>query len=518
MYRLVFILFVLGYTNIFSQYWEHTYDVEIQSYAVGTMTDYDKGIIVFGASNSHVENAHAYLLKTDVNGDVLWRKELGVFEDEILVVTILVLDDGSLLIGGAEKNNTQSHRSFLLKLNACKELVWIKIFGDIIEEDFVTEILLLNDGNILIQASYIGNERISLFKLDQDGNTIWRKNYFPGGTDPIIGEYSSAWLTDIHETEDSGFIVGGDLYVKDSLSFYHVLRTYTMKLDAQGNREWIYIFGIDDDLRSQNASIVIVENGYLVSSVYRDQETAIDLRTLLYKLDKDGDFMWSNFVSDTVLNTASFGLDQINDSTLIIATNVTIGNIAQPQSGYQSYIKVFKTDTFGNVIDTAVFGKGNIVNSFGLDKYYTTNNTLLLSGYQDSLKYRSYVLQIDMDLNIEPYNDTLLNYDNLCDHQITNSYIAFDTAVNIVIVKEQEYKILRYPNPAKEFINFEVKELENFSYNLSVFDFRGRLVFEEKNISEKKFKLNTSTFAKSIFFYKLDFGSGSVAEGSFIKE
>ncbi len=523
---LIVLLFSFLIKQVCAQGWEHTYlNSESISYVSrGIIEDYDKGfLIVTYEANLDVNNdvvIRMKLIKTDINGNIIWQKQIGVFEDIILGDPIISLSNGSIIIGGSEKFYGNSESSFILKLNKCRELEWIKALGKT-DYDYVNNLIALSDGNILVHARYVGEARISLYKINEKGKILWKKDFFKdSGTDPEIGFYTSVTARSILETEDKGLILSGIIYTYlPSDSNLVASRTFVLKTDEFGEREWLYVYGKESDtLITQSAYIIEQKNGYTVHCTYRYHQGDTIARPHLFKLDKQGNLLWGKHIGNTIYNSHSKGIVEIND-TLYLISDMEVGDlVGEPDVITSFYIKVLKTDTLGNILAEKDFGKDSMYMTSAQAYQLTEDNTILIAGYQDSINYRAYALQIDKDLNIVPYKDTILEYDYLCDHEIEDSFIAFDTALSIINIAGKKYEIISYPNPAIEYINFEINELENFTYTLRIYDFRGRQILEEKNITEKVKKLNTTALNKSVYFYQLDFGNGNMVSSSFIKE
>jgi len=70
-------------------------------------------------------------------------------------------------------------------------------------------------------------------------------------------------------------------------------------------------------------------------------------------------------------------------------------------------------------------------------------------------------------------------------------------------INDKENNITVYPNPATENITLEIPEGESGQYSLQFLDVTGRLIKEEKNISDKTYFLNVYSLKKGVYFVKL---------------
>jgi hypothetical protein len=75
---------------------------------------------------------------------------------------------------------------------------------------------------------------------------------------------------------------------------------------------------------------------------------------------------------------------------------------------------------------------------------------------------------------------------------------------------DPEPKIVKfYPNPAISFITFEIEKESNKSYSLQIFNFLGKKVKDETNISSKTV-VSLSDFVRGIYIFQLKEQNGRV--------
>lgn len=69
-----------------------------------------------------------------------------------------------------------------------------------------------------------------------------------------------------------------------------------------------------------------------------------------------------------------------------------------------------------------------------------------------------------------------------------------------------------FPNPASSFINFEFKDNSNLSnYSLKVFNFIGKKVLENNNLSARTV-VNLNDFFRGVYIFQLTDRTGKVVE------
>ena len=72
---LTFTLFYLFSLNLYSQSWQRYYGNFYPGYSPGTAVEsYDKGYLIAGISGKPLFNT--LLIKTDINGNILWQIQL----------------------------------------------------------------------------------------------------------------------------------------------------------------------------------------------------------------------------------------------------------------------------------------------------------------------------------------------------------------------------------------------------------------------------------------------------------
>ena len=524
---LVIILFSLLFNNVCAQKWEHALYIENHTEGRDIIESYDKGSLLLSLTYNTNNESSTFLTKYDINGDEIWSKKIGNLEDRIYSNTLKILADGSILIAGGENKLSNTTSSFLIKLNACGDLDWLKIIGDSSGDDFISDILIAHDGNILVQASYLGDEIISVLKINLEGKTLWQKDFFPlllgGGQDydPEIGKYHSSWVDAMINTVDGGIALSGTIYITYLLDSSLVeLKSFIMKLNSEGVREWVYVHGASlPGHRTDSEDLIEVSDGYVVFGAKRfNANPQSNIRSHLYKVDKNGALLWEKEQTDTIMKTVGFGIEAFDDGTFALMTHAYTGEEI-PGTNYDSWVKVYKTDTFGNVLDSAVYGKGADKNTKTLSMSKTSDNKILLAGFQDSaLNRSSYALRILPDLSIDTFTNEVLNYDTLCSHSITDSFIAFDTALSIINVGKIQYELKVYPNPTQNELFFEINTTENLEYSLQLYSSLGSLVYKQENITNNLLKVNVVDLSSGLYYYTINYKGSLVGNGKFVKE
>jgi hypothetical protein len=77
---------------------------------------------------------------------------------------------------------------------------------------------------------------------------------------------------------------------------------------------------------------------------------------------------------------------------------------------------------------------------------------------------------------------------------------------------ETDHKVAKiYPNPAVSYITFELVKDLNKSYTLQIFSFLGKMVKDEKGITEKR-TVNLSDLNRGLYTFQLRDESGRITD------
>ncbi|MCW4050851.1 MAG: hypothetical protein NWE89_14060 [Candidatus Bathyarchaeota archaeon] len=169
----------------------------------------------------------AMLMKTDPNGNLLWRKKYGGILEEDFRSIIATPDGGYLLAGMSQSYGNMNDDVFLVKTDSDGKLLWNKTYGGD-GNDRANEIIKCSDGNYLMIGSSDsftnGEHDIYLVKVDFEGNQIWDTYY--GGDGDDFGNSAI-------EDRDSNIIVTGTTFSYGAGS----ADAFVMKIDTNGEEQ-----------------------------------------------------------------------------------------------------------------------------------------------------------------------------------------------------------------------------------------------------------------------------------------
>jgi hypothetical protein len=108
-----------------SQEWIRYFGYGQQAVAWYCLEQYDKGLILLGNIDNYT---YGWIVKTDINGTVLWEIKVG---DGIHMTTPVVIeqtiDQGFILGGSTNIYNPSKNDPFIMKINNCGDLEWCNV-------------------------------------------------------------------------------------------------------------------------------------------------------------------------------------------------------------------------------------------------------------------------------------------------------------------------------------------------------------------------------------------------------
>ena len=324
-------------------------------------------LFILGTSESFGEsNGDFYLIKVEVNGELIWEKTYGAAGKDEGVRIIATNDGNYMLLGNYRELGSINRNIHLIKINAKGDVIWEQEYGGA-GEDVAEDIIELNGGGFLItgrsQSFGEGAANIYLLKTDANGIEQWHKTY---GGDVASGG------TRLEENTDGTYMLYGF-----TLSFGAGDRDlYLIKMNAFGSPIFTKTYGGAGYEESQG--FIKLKNGdYLVSAHTASIDPAHNLFGLV--IDEDGDIKWQNNYGGNAHDGGQAALEQSNGNLLLVGVTESYGS---SQEIYTVLVdeggNVLSETTFGGAADDMSFdaintGKSNIIvgktNSTGSGDY-----------------------------------------------------------------------------------------------------------------------------------------------------
>jgi hypothetical protein len=533
MKRIVFlwsliIILALEITSLSGQSrWINIYHDEVDAPAQKVIESYDHGYLLLGWYG-HSYPYFLWLLKTDINGEILWEKTFGDGLNSLVFLDLAHDNSGNIYLNGITDEYDPYGDPFIMKLNSCGEKEWCRVFYTENNLDFSNCLTITQEGDVIIILEFTNPEpwvdRICLAKLSPWGDLLWKQCYTSADT-----SQQNEDTYDIIVAPDQGFLITGFCYYEDpTYPNSWSLHPYYLKVDSLGIFQWETVVYKETNLHGGIASSTIVspdEQFYYssISHYYYDTNLA---SPALVKMDMDGNVI---SVYDVVygyqegkLSYAQF----INDSTL--AASAGWGNTDD-----DLWSRAVIIDTLGNLLNSTVL----------MEDLYTS---ILQVAYDGKLVYASntyqngqfdcYLTKLNQNLEDDTIYTRPFTYDSLCPYQIVSDTIVQDDCGLIVGIEEEpgsgeagkpgggeagkRGSLEIWPNPASDEIHGRLSMDDgrlNRDLTLVIYNIFGkevqRIIVPD---AQEKFLVNVEDFPPGIYIVILKDGVDLLESRKFI--
>ena len=294
------------------------------------------GIIIIGTT---VQSGmtHAFLLKTDFSGNLLWQKE---FELGTEGFGIKHTSDNKLILVGSFTNQTGNRDFHLSKTDLNGNLIWQKEFGGVYSDQGKDVIELQSGGFMLIgitQSFGLGPASLYVVRTDANGNEAWSRTF---GGDGIDG---GSELIEVN-----GFEV---MLLGFTSSFGAGDRDiYLQRVSVDGDSLWSATYGGSGYEESQ-AFQPTSDGGYVMSNHTASEEPNHSL--MATRLDAGGTVIWQQEFGTPTAHEGGEGMLVDSEGNFIFLGRTN-------SFGFDEQVYFIKTNLDGNLIEERNFGaEGN---------------------------------------------------------------------------------------------------------------------------------------------------------------
>ena len=182
--------------------WDKVYGGKGNDWAFSLALTSDEGYVVTGYTKSKgAGSMDIWVLKLDVNGDLLWDKTFGGKGRDDAFSIHQTSDKGYIVAGWTESKGAGKRNMWILKLDSNGNLLWDKVFGDKGTNSAIFIQQTSDDGYIAVGYSCWKDSNCSgrVLRLDNNGNLLWNKTF------------NNACSNCIQQTLDGDYIVSGQL-------------------------------------------------------------------------------------------------------------------------------------------------------------------------------------------------------------------------------------------------------------------------------------------------------------------
>ena len=332
-------------SNLTKSYFLKTYNfgTAIQNSQSRGLVKVKDGYVMLGNDDSQA----LYLLKTDFSGKVIWNKSIGPksnYNPSYSINNLFKIDNGFIAANVLETN--LKDKLEIIKVNFDGFVDWNKTFD--VNKISSIAITTTKENNILVSVvsydpnSYQFDYTTTLYKIDQQGNLIWKKNI----TKDLLDVGSLKTISD-------GYLIGGMKLSENLLSTY----IYLAKINTSGELVWSKELGNTGSndtsfalLKNDVHSIFAENDGYLLvgsTNILGNTESQDNdaYSAYILKTDLQGNKQWVNTFS--VLNSNEIDvITNANDGKGYVVAGLAFNS----DSKDKSTIFIIKTDNSGKKI------------------------------------------------------------------------------------------------------------------------------------------------------------------------
>ena len=282
----------------------------------------------------------------------------------------------NIAMGSSEVARIGTQDTFVVKLDAAGNVVWLKNFGGNGASAYAYGIAVDGAGNVYLGGRFlganlttpalikIGGSDAFAVKLDSSGNTIWAKNFGGAGATvfgngiAVDGSSGTVYL--------GGSFSGADL-TTPALSRIGTGTAFAIKLDSSGNTNWAKNFGgaggsanVDSIAVDGSSGSVYLGGSFSLANLTTPALTKIGpADALAIKLDSSGNIAWAKNFGGVGASTRarSITLDGPGGN-VYLAGDFSAGNPTDPAMTKIGTYDAFaiKLDSSGNTIWAKNFG------------------------------------------------------------------------------------------------------------------------------------------------------------------
>ena len=447
------------------------------------------------------DDGSTWLLKIDNTGNLIWQKcyeHIGGYRMEKAIGSPYYYLTG----GTISEPYPNAYNLWVGKMDSSGAFIWEKTLGN---ENGVSDYLhygvSTNDGGFVAIAdifsqggditNWYGSYDGWIVKLDSLGNKEW---------DFTIGTANQEYIIGIEQTNDNGYIaaaagrpdgITGNINCTPFTSYRDDGIIY--KLDSLGNPEWHKCYGGSEN--DAFVRILSLVDGYLVAAYGKSNDGDLTgsgwhggIDIWLIRTDLGGNIIWQKCYGGSD-NDGPKKIFQTSDGGFMVfgITHSFDGDVVgNPSLGNEPSIWIFKTDSLGQLIWQQCIGGSRSERVHGV------------------IQQSDYSYAVAGEMFYSPSGD--VNCSNFI-YGSSRNYWVFgisDTTTNVV-ENVQDVKVKVYPNPAKDYVVFEIPPSisPNGGKNVILInDVLGQVV-ATLSIKNQKLVWDTRNIKSGVYFYTL---------------
>jgi outer membrane protein assembly factor BamB len=442
------------------------------NYSIGyqIVQSYDGGVVIAARTAGPAHTGKIF--KVNKLGEVLWTHTIEENEG-VTPLAMVEAKNGDLIIAGQTFQYEDLADAFILRLNACGEVLWFKNVGFVDVTDWITNMVDIHGSVVAAQITNIpSQQRYNLVKIDASGEVLWFKNL-------VLDNGWGGGAKALSKCKDGGFVIVGDAYVPpyyDQSSTMGSLRSITLKTDSLGNLEWYNIFRWEEDtndsiIKSIGSGVAELENGHFSVLCAKIQNGKYP--PTMYELNENGELLWHKNIAKPNTKYSNSNSVLTKDSTIIVG----VSTYSPEEDAYHE--EYYKMDLLGNKLAEYV----DNMNSSALADFRLSPDSSSLyclpgsSGVIHAIKLNPYTMQLDSFA----VADTTV-YDYYCPEAVTElNYFFPELGTTELEAQKERPQLYIAPNPAKEHSYFYF-DIKNYKHNatLELHNLKGELLSSQK--------------------------------------
>ena len=258
--------------------WNQTYGCSGDDVGEQGIQTSDGNFVVTGITRILDWRGNAFIVKYNSGGDTLWTRVFNAYPNEIGMRIVESSDGGFVVACSGTTGTVGTENILVLKTSIDGDLLWTKEIGGAGNEE-AYGLVATSDGGFVISGFTTsfgsGDADAYLVKLNDSGTQLWSRNY--GG---LLDDRAISLAT----TRDGGFIVAGD-----TKSFRDSCDIFLFKTDMNGNLLWSKTFGNTDYIESPGWIVTCPDGGFAITGT-KQKIGSEDADIYLLKTDSSGNF------------------------------------------------------------------------------------------------------------------------------------------------------------------------------------------------------------------------------------
>lgn len=356
------------------------------------VTDQTGAVYVVGSTNGNLFGKNAgdedcYIAKYDNNGNLLWSKQFGSSQQDIISSAAVDSSNNLIVVGDTNGNlfGTQGGGSgsavsdgdaFVAKFSPTGSMIWSKQFGTP-QVDFANGVAIDSQNNIYVVGDTDGglfgthtdDDRSDVFlvKYDTNGNQTWGKQ-FGGSYDSVKGGSEDRGEAIALDGQDNIYVGGmtDDLFASNTNGY----DAFVAKLDPSGNILWGKQFGTDERDEVRSICVDSAGNAYVGGDMNQSDDLDGDPNYdpgdgFVGKFDANGNQIWMHQWSTP--SEDSVGDVILDNQGNVYAVGGTEGSLFGTYSGNGGDAAIAKYDPNGNVLWSNQYSVNGGLNSACMD-------------------------------------------------------------------------------------------------------------------------------------------------------